>query len=174
MNKQIIYKNVLTLRYTTILFIILLSLIPLVVVLMLLANYFLLSKIVAFFFWFVLIYCVLRYFKKDITIKFDNDNIYFDISGKVTKYKKVDVLGFYSFDYPTDSTNSKISICFYFRNGRKLEISELTPDSKYNLEKSTLLIEYFKHTIKELNFKQIKRSRFRKLFMFGYIWYSRG
>lgn len=116
---------------------------------------------------------VFRIFQKSIVITFNANKIYFKINRANICYQKSDVVGFYSFDYKT-STVFTISICIYFKDGRRLNISDykLKPASM-NPKRKQQLINFIKMMEREFAFKPLKENKIRKFFRFGYVWYSR-
>lgn len=116
---------------------------------------------------------IFRALRKTIQITFDGDYINLKINQETTRYLKTDLRGFYSFDYRTAS-NYTISICLYFNNGKRLNISDynIRPACK-DEERRNQLIQFTKIMEEELGFSPLKENKTRKRLRIGYTWFSR-
>lgn len=74
---------------------------------------------------YVLITSIKMFFNKTLTIEYTDNEIILQIGRKEKRYRKTDLLGFYSFDYIND-VRSAISFQFMFKDGYRLDISDYT------------------------------------------------
>ena len=82
---------------------------------------------------YVLILLVSIFYNQTVVIKYTDNEIILQIGRKEKRYRKTDLLGFYSFDYIQESL-STISFQFMFKGGYRLDISD------YTMERSSKLI----------------------------------
>lgn len=131
------------------------------------------AKSVGFFIGLIAATLMFRSLRKTIQITFDGDYVDLTINRKSERYLKSDIEGFYSFDYRTAS-NYTVSICIYFKNRKRLDISD------YNLkpaamddERKNELVDFIKAMERELGFRRLKENKTRRVLRLGYTWFSR-
>lgn len=112
-------------------------------------------------------YLVIKIISKDITVRFDSENLIIESKKGLKSYLKSDITGFYSYDYLNDSKALEKNIVNFkiiFKNKECLYIlSEGNKiDAEIDLKKmlSTMQIE--------LGFNKIKRKKNQNLY-----WYSK-
>lgn len=81
---------------------------------------------------YVLILLVRIFYNQTVVIKYTDNEIILQIGRKEKRYRKTDLLGFYSFDY-IQKSRSTISFQFMFKDGYRLDISD------YTMERSSKL-----------------------------------
>ena len=95
---------------------------------------------------------------------------------KEKRYKKTDLLGFYSFDYIQQS-RATISFQFMFKDGYRLDISDYTMERSSKLiineEKSSELKRFLMITISHFGFRPIKKVKWRTRTNICDVWYSK-
>lgn len=115
-----------------------------------------------FLFYFATTVGIVRLFSKDVTIWFDSRYMYVQLNQqKPHRYDKQEILGFYSYDYSTQSPllfNSKISIHFYLTNGKKIYFNDSSYRNIVDEDKRLLLLKFLKTAQNELKFSPIRRK----------------
>jgi len=131
------------------------------------------AKLWGFFAGLTIAMLIFRTLRKTIRIAFDGNYIKLSVNQRTISYRKSDIDGFYSFDYRTAS-NYTISICIYFKDGKRLNLSDynLKPACK-DEERRQQLLDFTTTMEKELGFRPIKENKTRKFLRLGYIWFSR-
>lgn len=131
------------------------------------------AKLWGIFLGLVVALLIFRALRKTIQITFNESYINLMINKKTINYLKSDLLGFYSFDYRR-ALNYTTSICFIFKNGKRLHISDysLRPVSR-DEERKTQLINFTKIMEEQMDFLPRKEDKVRKFFRLGYTWFSR-
>ena len=109
----------------------------------------------------MLITSIKMFFNKTLTIEYTDNEIILQIGRKEKRYRKTDLLGFYSFDYIND-VRSTISFQFMFKDGYRLDISDYTMEHSSNLiinrEKNSELEKFLIISMNYFGFRPIKKS----------------
>lgn len=114
---------------------------------------------------------IIKSLSKSVTIWF-NDAYMFVKTGdnKQKAYLKSDIVGFYSFDYETDTPQLKTSIVkfkFVLKNGKAVYLNDSEYRNKYDEKKGNNLKKILQSAEKELHFSRIKKKSFQNVY-----WYS--
>ena len=125
---------------------------------------------------YVLITSIKMFFNKTLTIEYTDNEIILQIGRKEKRYRKTDLLGFYSFDYIND-VRSTISFQFMFKDGYRLDISDYTMEHSSNLiinrEKNSELEKFLIISMNYFGFRPIKKVKWRTWTNICNIWYSK-
>ncbi|MBD3907183.1 hypothetical protein NAL32_18890 [Chryseobacterium sp. Ch-15] len=114
---------------------------------------------------------IIKSLSKSVTIWF-NDAYMFVKTGdnKQKAYLKSDIVGFYSFDYETDTPQLKTSIVkfnFFLKDGKKIYLNDSEYRSRYDEKKGSDLKRLLNFVQKELQFSKIRKKNFQNIY-----WYS--
>lgn len=125
---------------------------------------------------YMLITSVQMFFNKTLAIEYTDNEIILQIGRKEKRYRKTDLLGFYSFDYIND-VRSTISFQFMFKDGYRLDISDYTMRHSSNLiinrEKNSELEKFLIISMNYFGFSPIKKVKWRTWANICNIWYSK-
>ena len=125
---------------------------------------------------YVLIIFVRIFYNKTLIIEYTDNEIILQIGRKEKRYRKTDLLGFYSFDYINDF-HSTISFQFMFKDGYRLDISDYTIEHSSNLiinrQKNSELEKFLIISMSYFGFSPIKKVKWRTWANICNIWYSK-
>lgn len=126
-----------------------------------------------FIFCLVMLFIIKKFMVKTIVIYFDSVFLYVKENRKdLKKYKKTDILGFYSYNYE-QFEKSFVSFQIKLNNGTNINLTDTSTSQKIDKEKAKLLKRFLITAKKELNFSLIRKSRLRSIQKLGACWYSR-
>lgn len=114
---------------------------------------------------------LIRSLSRDVTIWF-NDTCMFVKTGdkKLKSYLKNDIVGFYSFDYETNTPHLKTSVVkfkFVLKNGKAVYLYDSEYRNRYDEKKGNMLKKVVQSIKQELHFSQIKKKSCQNAY-----WYS--
>ncbi len=130
--------------------------------------------IFTFFVFGIIMLLVLKFFMtKTLAVYFDQVFLYIEDNKKeIKKYKKTDVLCFYSYDYERIE-KSFISIQIKLSNGNNINITDTSTSQTIDKEKAKLLRRFLITAKKELNFSLVNKNSLRSIQKLGACWYSK-
>ena len=111
----------------------------------------------------ICIYLLQKICNKTVIVEYTKENVVFQIGKKEKRYRKTDLLGFYSLDY-INTSQYKIAIQFVFKDGYKLDLFEDSPfekSEKVRLQKNESLKEFLLTSAHYFGFKLNKRVKWR-------------
>lgn len=119
-----------------------------------------------------LVMSIIKYRSKSINIYFDEQNMYV-VNGKnpTIQYPKNEIAGFYSYDYD-QVEKSFISLLFVFKNGSRLELTDINVSEKIDQKKAEMLKQFLRTAQRELTFTKHHKNRSRSLQKLGAVWYA--
>ena len=124
------------------------------------------------------IYLLHKICNKTVLVGYTKEYVVFQIGKKEKRYRKTDLLGFYSLDY-INTSQYKIAIQFVFKDGCKLSLFEDSPFEKseeVRLQKNESLKEFLLTSTHYFGFKLHKRVKWRsRLSSLNYAdtWYTK-
>lgn len=127
---------------------------------------------------YICIYLLRKICNKTVIVEYTKENIIFQIGKKEKRYRKADLLGFYSFDY-INTNRYKIAIQFVFKDGYKLDLFEDSPFEKteeVRFQKNENLKEFLLTSITYFGFKPNKKVEWRGLLSslnYADTWYTK-
>lgn len=121
---------------------------------------------------FFVIHLLIKYFRKDVLIRFAGKELHIEYNGKVQKYNKEDMVGMFAHDYEV-SRSSLISFQLCFKDKKTLEIIDSKFTEKYDSTTNQVLKKNLKCILEELNFSKIRHSKLRAIKKLGAYWYAK-
>lgn len=117
-------------------------------------------------------YLILKAISVKMTIWFDDHYLYVKKNNsRYIKYLKTDIIGFYSYDYETKSSQLKSSKIYFkicLKNKQNIYLHDVEYRSRYDEKKGAELKRLLKEAQKELQFIKIKtKNKFQNIY-----WYS--
>jgi hypothetical protein len=113
---------------------------------------------------------ILKAASSTVHISFTKNSLAIKIDGKISVYKKTDIVGLYSINYNL-SKSSRVAFEILFDNGSSIYLSDFEFNDKKDLLKNTHLRKLLNQFIKEVDLSDCKKVKSLNLHRMGQYFY---